>query len=376
MKHQVAVIGAGPAGVAAALSLTDHGLHPLLIDKAGEVGSAWRGRYDRLKLNTGRPFSHLPNRKYPKGTPMFPSRDEVVAHLERHAGEPGIELLLGTAVERLDRDGPGWRLTTSRGDLSARQVVVATGHENIPVVPDWPGRDGFAAELLHSSAYRNPRPYVGKRVLVVGAGSSAMEIAHDLAVGGGAKVWLAVRTPPNILLRSLPGGLPGDLIATPLYHAPARLADTISRAARRRVIGDLTEFGLPVPAEGIFSRNARLGKAPAILDMEVIDAIKNGAIQVVAAVSGFNGASVTLTDDTSLEPDVVIAATGYRRGLEPLVGHLGVLDHAGKPRALAPLPAADGLRFLGYVVRPSAIGYSAKQSKRMARRIARELSAA
>ena len=202
-----------------------------------------------------------------------------------------------------------------------------------------------------------------------------MEIAHDLASGGAAEVWLAVRTPPNIILRALPGGLPGDLIANPLYHAPVRLADAIARAARRSAIGDLTEFGLPIPAEGIFTRNAR-GKAPAILDMEVIEAVKSGAIEVVAGVSGFEGRSVILADGTAVAPDAVIAATGYRRGLEPLVGHLGVLDDSGCPRVLAPVPAADGLQFLGFLARPSLIGYMGKQSKRMAKRIARELSVA
>src|SRR3954470_24462928 len=111
----IAVIGAGPAGVSVALSLRDRGLRPLLIDRADEVASAWRGRYDRLKLNTGRPISHLPNRPYPKGTAMVPPRDDVVAHLERHAHEPGIELRLGTAVSRIDRRGTGWRLETSTG---------------------------------------------------------------------------------------------------------------------------------------------------------------------------------------------------------------------------------------------------------------------
>jgi cation diffusion facilitator CzcD-associated flavoprotein CzcO len=202
-----------------------------------------------------------------------------------------------------------------------------------------------------------------------------MEIAHDLATGGAAKVWLAVRTPPNIILRTLPGGLPGDLIATPLYHAPVRLADAITRAARRAAIGDLTSFGLPVPTEGIFSRSARLGRAPAILDMEVIDAVKQGAIQVVAAVTALCGESVTLADGTVLDPDVVVAATGYKRGLEQLVGHLGVLDESGNPRALAPVPAAPGLQFLGFLSRPSLIGYMGKQAMRMAKQIARELSA-
>ena len=371
----VVIIGAGPGGVSAAVCLHDLGIRPLLIDRADHVAASWRGRYDRLKLNTGRQFSHLPNRPYPKGTPTFPTRDQVVAYLDHHAREDGIALRLGTSVKRIDRSSRGWRLTTSAGDIDARQVVVATGYENSPVVPDWQGKDRFTGDLMHSSAYRNPGPFVDKQVLVVGAGSSAMEIAHDLATGGAAKVWLAVRTPPNIILRTLPGGLPGDLMATPLYHFPVRFADAIARAARRAAIGDLTSFGLAVPDEGIFSRSARLGRAPAILDIEVIDAIKNGAIEVVAAVSALGGGSVTLADGTVLDPDVVIAATGYKRGLEQLVGHLGVLDERGNPRALAPVPAAEGLQFLGFLARPSLIGYMGKQSKRMAKQIARELSA-
>jgi cation diffusion facilitator CzcD-associated flavoprotein CzcO len=256
-EHEIAIIGAGPAGIAMAVSLRDRGLRPLVIEKADAVGASWRGHYDRLKLNTGRPFSHLPKRPYPKGTPMFPHRDDVVAHLDRHAREDGIELLLGTEVHRVDRRGArGWRLQTSSGDIDAGQVVVANGNEHTPRIPDFPGADSSAIELLHSSAYRNPAPYAEKRVLVVGSGSSGMEIAHDLATGGAAKVWLAVRTPPNIMLRSLPGGLPGDLVSLPLFRIPARFADAVGRAARKSNIGDLSEFGLPIPDGDVCARQA------------------------------------------------------------------------------------------------------------------------
>jgi cation diffusion facilitator CzcD-associated flavoprotein CzcO len=372
--HQVAIIGAGPAGISVALSLRDRGLRPLLIDRADEVGSSWRGRYDALKLNTGRPFSHLPGRPYPKGTPMFPSRDEVVSHLDRHAREDGIELRLSTTVDRIDARPGGWCLRTSAEDVVARQVVVATGNQGTPKVPDWPGRDAFTGELLHSEAYRNPTPYRGKRVLVVGSGSSGMEIAYDLAAGGEAKVWLAVRTPPNIMLRTGPGGLPPDVIATPLYHAPIRVADAIARRARLATVGDLSEFGLPVPAEGVFTRN-RFGQVPAIVDIEVIEAIKDGSIEVVGTVGSFDGATVALVDGSRLAPDAVICATGYLTGLESLVGHLGVLDERGMPKAMGEAPAADGLRFLGFLTRPSLIGFVGRQSRRVAKRIAGELSA-
>jgi cation diffusion facilitator CzcD-associated flavoprotein CzcO len=373
VEYQVAVVGAGPAGVSMALSLRDCGLRPLLIDRAGEVGSSWRGRYDRLKLNTCKQFSHLPDRPYPKSTPVFPTRDQVVAHLETHAREAGIQLRLNTEVCRIDRRHDGWWLHTTTGVIGCRQVVIATGYEHTPRIPLWPGLDGFAGHLLHSSAYRNPGPYQGKRVLVVGAGSSAMEIVHDVATGGAAKAWLAVRTSPNIMLRSLPGGIPSDFIATPLFRAPVRLADALAAFGRRVSIGDLSGFGLPTPLEGAFARGVRLGRAPAIVDREVVQAIRDGAFEVVPTIERFDGADVWLVDGQRLRPHAVICATGYVRGLEPVVGHLGVLDERGMPRAAGTVAADKGLRFIGFQSRPGLLGFVAKQSKRVARSIVEEL---
>jgi hypothetical protein len=376
LEYQVAVIGAGPAGVLMALSLRDCGLRPLLIDRADEVGSSWRGRYDKLKLNTCKQFSHLPDRPYPKSTPVFPTRDQVVEHLDTHAREAGIELRLNTEVCRIDRRHDGWWLNTTTGAIGCRQVVIATGYEHTPRIPVWPGREGFTGQLLHSSAYRNPRPYQGKRVLVVGAGSSAMEIVHDVATGGAAKAWLAVRTSPNIMLRSLPGGLPSDFVATPLFHAPVRLADGLAAFGRRVSIGNLSAFGLPTPAEGAFARGIRLGRAPAIVDKEVVQAIRDGVFEVVPTIERFDAADVWLVDGQRLRPDAVICATGYRHGLEPVVGHLGVLDERGLPRAAGVVPADEGLRFIGFQSRPGLLGFVAKQSKRVARSIAEELQGA
>ncbi|MGV9799708.1 flavin-containing monooxygenase [Mycobacterium sp. NPDC003449] len=322
----VAIVGAGAAGISVALSLQDRGVRSLLIDRAEQVASSWRDRYDRLKLNTGRQFSHLPGRPYPAGTPLFPARDEVVAHLEQGVYESGIEPRLGTRVERLDRDGVRWRLTTTSGEVVTRIVVIATGYEHTPKLPDWPGR--FDGELIHSSAYRNPKPFADKRILVVGSGSSGLEIAHDLATGGAARVWLAIRTPPNIM---------------------------------------------PRPHEGAFSRAHRLDVAPTIVDPEVIDSIRRGSVEVVAGVVGFDGAAVALAGGAVVEPDAVICATGYRRGLEPLVGHLGVLDAAGVPVARGATPATGGLYFHGLVSRPALIGHVGRAARPLARRIAAEL---
>lgn len=304
---------------------------------------------------------------------MFPTRDQLVTHLDTHAREGGIDLLLGTTVERIDAADDGWALQTSAGEVRAPQVVVAMGFENEPVIPDWPGRESFTGILLHSSGYRNAQPFEGMRVLVVGPGCSGMEMAHDLAEGGAEQVWLSVRTPPNLLLRASPGPVPNDFIGVPLLHLPVRIADAITRMGQRTDTGDLSEYGLPFPEEGVFARQRRLGVAPTIVDREVIAAVKARRFQVVAAVQALGRQHASLDDGSRLDVDAIVCATGYNPGLEPVVGHLGVLDERGRPDQTGKRPAAPGLRFVGYVPRPGALGYMAKEAKRAARAIAAEL---
>jgi len=316
----VIVVGAGPSGIASALALKDAGVRALVLDRADHVAAAWRGRYDRLRLNTSRPLSHLPDRPFAKGTPMFQTRDLLVQHIERHAAEDGLELRLGTVVEEIMRDHGGWCVRTRRGDLHAAQVIVATGYENRPVIPDWPGREAYPGRL-----------------------------------------------------REGPGGIPGDMIGVAMLHLPTRVADALARFARRMSIGDLSEYGLPVPEEGPMTRLKRLGVAPAIVETDMIETIRAGGIEIVPAVDAFAGPAVRLAGGPTVQPDAVICATGYQRGLEPLVDSLDVLDEHGRPRAVGEQAAAPGLRFIGYVPRPGGLGYAAAQAKRAAKAIVREL---
>lgn len=138
-------------------------------------------------------------------------------------------------------------------------------------------------------------------------------------------------------------------------------------------IGELTAYGLPVPEEGVFSRMRRLGVAPTIVDREVIEAIRAGRIEVVRAVDSLDATGVRLDGGGRVEPDAVVCATGYRRGLDGLVGHLDLLTARGVPKTVGPDPAAPGLRFIGYVPRPGGLGYMAKEAKRAAKAIVDEL---
>jgi cation diffusion facilitator CzcD-associated flavoprotein CzcO len=368
--RQVVVIGAGAAGLATAAELGRRGIRALVLERADAVGSSWRGRYDRLRLNSSRPFSKLPGARFARGTAMFPSRDEMVGYLGDYAARNRIDVRLGTRVDCIDRDGGGWLLGTSTGDVRAEQVVVASGYDHTPFVPEWPGRDRFRGRLLHSADYREPSPFRGQDVLVVGPGCSGIEIAYELAENGAARVRLAVRTPPNIILRAPIG----PLLANAMLKLPTDRADRMMTRVREKSIGDLTEYGLPQPEEGVFSRLRRLSVAPTIVDMEMIDAIKDGRIEIVAGVDALADTAVELTDGTRIEPAAVVAATGYRCGLEPLVGHLDVLDERGVPRAVLGEPAAPGLRFIGYVPLPAHLGHMGREAKGAAKAIALEMS--
>ena len=116
-EHDAVVIGAGQGGIAWALALKDHEVAALAVDEADQVASGWQARYDCLRLNTSRPTSHLPGRPYPKGTPMFPTRDQVVEHIHGHARDAGLELLLRTRVERLSRGHGSWTVETRKGEI-------------------------------------------------------------------------------------------------------------------------------------------------------------------------------------------------------------------------------------------------------------------
>jgi putative flavoprotein involved in K+ transport len=368
-EKRAVVIGAGPAGLAAAAQLRRRGIPVVVLERGDAIGWSWHGRYDRLRLNSSRWFSQLPGARFSRGTGVFPSRVDMVRYLGDYAERAGLDVRLGTEVQRIDRDGDGWVVRTSGGDLAAASVVVATGYARRGRIPDWPGRDRFAGTLIHAADYRNPEPHRGADALVVGAGCSGMEIAYDLAAGGAERVRMAVRTPPNILVR-----MPiGPLLARAFAKLPARVGDSVTRKVRLKELGDLTPYGLPIPEEGVISRLRRLSVAPAIVDKEWIEAIKDGRIEVVAGVESFDLTGVTLGDGTRVEPDAVVAATGYTCGLEPMVGHLDVLDARGVPRVHSGPAALPGLHFIGYRPRPAQLGYLGGEAKLAAKGIAREL---
>src|SRR5438552_9409 len=201
----IAVVGAGSAGLATAALLRRQGLSPVVLEAGPEPGAAWRERYDRLRLHTPRLLSGLPGLRIPRRYGRWVARDDLIEYLHAYVDTHGIDVRTSTRVERIDGEGDLWRLVTESGPLQAESVVVATGYNGAAFIPDWPGRDGFAGELVHSSQYRNSEPYRERDVLVVGAVNSGAEIAHDVADVGARSSMLSVRTPPQIVRRSTAG---------------------------------------------------------------------------------------------------------------------------------------------------------------------------
>lgn len=374
--HEAIVAGAGPAGLATAALLRKRGFEVLVLERADAVGARWRARYEPLRLNTARLFSTLPGYRIPRSYGRYPHREDFVAYLERYADHHRLPVRFGTALERVDRgEDQQWRLETSAGPLLARYAVVATGYDAVPNLPDLPGRNEYTGELIHAADFRSPGPYRDREVLIVGSGNTGVDIAGHL-IAAGARVSVAMRTPPNIFPREWLG-MPLQVSAIVADRMPAKIGDVGGFVLQRLIFGDLTRYGIPRAPEG-FQTKFRRSLVGAAVDDGFVEALTSGRARVVAQLERFEGAEVVLLDGTRLRPDAVICATGYRRGLEPIVGHLGVLRPDGIPVHYDGAPehsAARRLYFSGFWGSNSGqIRLMPIHARRIARAAARDLA--
>jgi putative flavoprotein involved in K+ transport len=367
----IAIVGGGSAGLAAAALLNEHGLDAVVLEAGSEPGAAWRGRYDRLRLHTPRLLSGLPGLRIPRRYGRWVARDDLIDYFRAYVTTHGLDVRTNTRVTRIDRDGDGWSLDTHDGPIRAAKVIVATGYNGTPFVPEWPGRETFAGELVHSSEYRNPAPYRGRDVLVVGAGNSGAEIAHDVADGGAKRSRLSVRTPPQIVRRAT-AGIPAQLLGMAIRKMPPDWVDPFTKWQRKVAIPDLSAQGLPRPEHGVRTAFLSTGTTP-ILDVGIVDAVKRGRVEVVAAVEAFEGADVLLADGSRIQPDAIIAATGFHAGLDELVGHLDVLGPRGLPVKTDGEPVLPGLWFVGFT---PTLGGQLREGSIAARKVAQSVAAA
>lgn len=358
------IVGAGPAGLAVAACLERRGVPYVLLERSGAVGDSWRRHYDRLHLHTHKRNSALPHAPWPASAPDYPSRDEVVAYLEAYATALSTAPRLEQAVERARLHDGRWRVDTARGVHEAPHLVVATGLNDVPNRPSWPGRESFPGAVLHSSEYVNGERFRGRSVLVVGFGNSGGEIALDLAEHG-AEPALSVRGPVNVVPKRL-FGRPIEEAARVLERLPSPVSDAIGRAARRLRFGDVERYGLRFAAYSPTRQVAERARIP-LIDVGTIDLVRQGVVRVLPAVAGVDGGEVAFVGGQRRAFDAIVLATGYRAGFPAFLEPARGLD----TRLPLRLPAAEGLHFCGFTVTAGGtLARIAREAEALAERIA------
>ncbi|RDH80260.1 NAD(P)/FAD-dependent oxidoreductase [Mycolicibacterium moriokaense] len=342
----VLVIGAGAAGLGVARQADACGATTRVLECGERAGASWWHRYDGLRLNTVRWLSDLPPQRMAAEHGRWPGRKAWARYLVDYA-EQLPDVRYGVRADRVERAGTRWRVRTSAGDMMAGNVVVASGHDRVPTTPAWPGRQGYRGRVMHSADFTSAQSLAGARVLVVGTGNSGVEIATLAAHSDADEVAISVRTPPLLLRREI-AGVPITVLAELGRLVPDRLLDWYGRRLHRWLWPDADRYGMGEPGRRLSEMRATYYSPP--LDSGFTDAVRTGRIEIVGALSGFDGDDVVLGDGDRREVDVVIAATGFHPGLEDLVGHLGVLDADGEPKAVAGEQdqRSPGLFFAGF----------------------------
>jgi putative flavoprotein involved in K+ transport len=340
-QYEVAVIGAGQAGLAMGYELAQQGRRFVILEAADSVGAAWKTRWDSLTLFTPRRHDGLPGLEFPGEPDGYPGRDEMIAYLESYARIFELPVRLGNAVSSVRSDNGRFRLELEEGMVEAEQVVVATGPFQVPRIP------AFAADLdpdvfqTHSVGYRNPDELPDGPVVVVGGGNTGFQIAQELAAT--RETHLAVGS------RQMP--LPQRIAGRDLFWWLGRLGileKSVDTKLGRR----------------LSTRETLIGSSPRTA--------KRAGVTLRPRARGASGRTVVLEDGSTLDVAAVIWATGYRfdhSWIElPIAGADGKLVHR---RGVTDVP---GLYFLGlpwqYTRGSALVGWVKDDAKFLAERIA------
>lgn len=370
-KTNVLIIGASMAGLAAAASLQKEGIEYIIIEKSDCVASPWNKHYERLHLHTSKRFSHLPFKKFDANVPRYPSRQQVIDYVNEYARFFDIKPFFNIEALSVKRMDNMWITQTNKEPIESKYVVMATGAFGQPKNVFFKGMETFTGKLLHSSEYKSGADFKDQKVLVVGFGNSACEIAIDLYEQG-AKPVMSVRSPVNIVPRDVLG-VPVLELSILLSPFPPAMADLISKPVMSLLIGDVRKLGLRKMPYGPLEQIQRDHKAP-VLDIGTVKLIKQGNIQVMGDVDRIADNIVYFKNGRVDRFDAIIAAIGYHSTDEKIVDvgrerfdDLNVsVDHQqyfGK----------DGLYFCGYWISPTGqIREIAMDAQKIAKDIARK----
>ena len=369
----VAVVGAGPAGLCALKELAGAGFDVTCFEKGDRPGGLWvyenesgrSGAYRSLHTNTSRARTELEDHPMPDDYPDFPSHELVAAWLESYADRFGLRerIRFHADVERAERRPEGgWELTLEDGSVREFDVLVAaSGHNWEPRWPEpaYPG--DFDGVQIHAHDYREPSGFEGRRVLVVGMGNSAMDIAVEASYVA-ERTFLSTRKGTHIVPKQL-FGKPADQITSPLMArvVPWRVRQRLSEALLRIAVGRVTDHGLPEPSGGLLQDH------PTISDT-ILSRIAHGEVLPRPGIERLDGRRVVFADGSAEAVDAIVWCTGYEVTLPFLQGAVGdVRPDELKLYKRVVHPEMDDLFFIGFMQSTgSAIPIVEQQSKLLA----------
>lgn len=345
----VLIVGAGPAGLAVAGRLRKLDIPFEIVEKTNKIAWSWHNHYDRLCLHTVKQLSALPHLPFPEDYPLYVPRLDLVAYYEQYAQHFNITPHFNTAVTQIQKAAnQKWLINTNTDNsFQAAHVVIATGVNRVPYHPTWQGQENFRGTITHSKAYKNPTPFKNSKVLIIGMGNTGAEIALDLSEHG-VETYISVRSPVNVVPRDV-NGRPVQLTSRQLAKLPWGIGDWLGTVIRKRIIGDLTKYGIPMSDLHPAKQLQETGKTP-VIDLGTVAHIKAGKIKILPDIAHFVAEGVITKDKQTHEFDHVILCTGYRAKIDEFIKKpTALLDQYQVPKQ----PIADdaqykGLYFIGF----------------------------
>ncbi|KAK6162147.1 hypothetical protein DH2020_001988 [Rehmannia glutinosa] len=311
--HGPIIIGAGPSGLAVAACLQENGVPSLILERSDCIASLWQQKtYDRLKLHLPKQFCQLPFLNFPKNFPKYPTKHQFVSYMESYAKHFSIEPKFKQSVLGAEFDNLTgfWMVKTQDFQYFSRWLIVATGENAEPVIPEIHGIEKFQGPVMHTSVYKSGSEFQKQRVLVVGCGNSGMEVSLDLCRYN-ASPHMVVRNSVHILPREMFGVSTFSVAMALLKWLPLGLVDKFLLMVANFTLGNTDRLGLRRPKTGPIELKNATGKSP-VLDVGALSQIKAGKIKVVEGVKEITKNGAKFMDGQEREFDSIILATGYK----------------------------------------------------------------
>jgi indole-3-pyruvate monooxygenase len=350
-ETNILIIGASVSGLASGACLQKQGLDHIIIEKTNSVATPWRNHYHRLHLHTNKRISNLPHKKFGKAIPRYPSRQQVVDYLDDYQKEFRINPVFNTEAKRIKRDQDNWITETNNGIFRSKYLIIATGAFTKPKPVLFKGMKSFPGKIMHSYEYKTGSDFKGQKVLVVGFGNSACEIAIDLYEQG-AKPFMAIRSPVNVIPRDV-FGIPVLELSLAMSGLPPKFADMINAPLLRLLVGDITKLGLKKLPYGPLEQIQKNASIP-LLDIGTIKHIREGHIRIYDDIDQIEGSTVRFYGGKKEEFDAIVAAIGFYRDYEEIIDVDGSrFEDLKQPVNKQKYFGKDGLYFCGFWISPT-----------------------